>query len=92
MVVFELKYNTAKKMFLNRERVIPAAQVSSVRREESDTEIDPLLFGTVQCRKNSYHLRFWMRPQNLFHNLTRSGEVCLLNLILRAKSKNLLLT
>ena len=29
----------AKKMFLNRERVIPAAQASSVRREEPDTEI-----------------------------------------------------
>ena len=26
-------------MFLNRERVIPSAQVSSVRREEPDTEI-----------------------------------------------------
>jgi len=29
----------AKKMFLNRERVIPSAQVPSVRREEPDTEI-----------------------------------------------------
>jgi len=29
----------ARKMFLNREHVIPSAQVPSVRREESDTEI-----------------------------------------------------
>ena len=29
----------AKKMFLNRERVIPAAQAPFVRREEPDTEI-----------------------------------------------------
>jgi len=29
----------AKKMFLNTERVIPSAQVPSVRREEPDTEI-----------------------------------------------------
>jgi len=29
----------AKKMFLNRERAIPSAQVPSVRREEQDTEI-----------------------------------------------------
>jgi len=29
----------AKKILLNRERVIPAAQVPSVRREEPDTEI-----------------------------------------------------
>jgi len=29
----------AKKMFLNRERIISSAQVSSVRREEPDTEI-----------------------------------------------------
>jgi len=28
-----------KKMFLNRERVIPTAQVPSIRREEPDTEI-----------------------------------------------------
>jgi len=29
----------AKKMFWNRERVIPSAEVPSVRREEPDTEI-----------------------------------------------------
>jgi len=29
----------AKKMFLNREGVIPSAQVPSVRSEEPDTEI-----------------------------------------------------
>jgi hypothetical protein len=29
----------AKKVFLNRERAIPTAQVPSVRREETDSEV-----------------------------------------------------
>jgi len=39
VVIFKLKHNMAKKMFLNRERAIPSTQVPSVRREETDTEI-----------------------------------------------------
>ena len=64
----------AKKLFLNRDRAIPNAQVPSVSREELDSVVASSSRNSPVSRITK-QLPFWTRRQNLFQNLTRLGVV-----------------
>ena len=79
----------AKNMFLNRERAILSTQISSVRREEPHTELTASSIWNSPVWEKRLPFKILDETSKSFPKLMRPGEVCLLNLILRTKSKNL---
>ena len=79
-------------MFLNRKRVIPAAQVPSVRREEPDTVIASSSIWNSPVTEKQLPFKILDDTSKSFPKFNATGRSLLINLILLAKSKNLLLT
>ena len=59
----------AKKMFLNRERLIPSAEVPSVRREEPDTEIASSSIWNSPVSEKQLPFKILEDLKNLFQNM-----------------------
>ena len=79
-------------MFVNRELAIPSAQVPSVRRDKPDTKIASSSIWNSPVSEKQLPLKILDETSKSFPKFNASGQSLLLNLILRAKSKTLLLT
>jgi len=66
----------AKKMFLNRERAIPSAQFTSVRREEPDKKIASSSFRNSPVAEIQLPFKILDDTSKFFQNLRRPAEVC----------------